>query len=140
MIEGLIMRIYVTKNKTKDIISLKYKSLKYFDFTKINEILHIDKMFTTNNLDAFLKGHLIDSKRVNQIVNDSKNHKNIWNIIFYDTFDGVLDEIQAIDYLKKNKIRIYIDINLSENEAYVLINQISFNFNVIDVMKEKNLC
>jgi len=131
------MKIHITSNKNKNIISIKYASMKFFDFTKINEILHIDKMFAVNNLDNFSKGYQINATSVNQIIKESKSYENIWNIMFYDSYDGALSENQVIEYLKKNIIHIYIDVDLSENEAHVLINQISFEFNVIDVLKER---
>lgn len=133
------MKIHITSNKNKDIISIKYASMKFFDFAKINEILHIDTMFAINNLDNFSKGYQINPTSVNQIIKESKSCKNIWNIMFYDSYEGVLSENEVIEYLKKNKIHVYIDVNLSENEAHVLINQISFKFNVIDVLKERIL-
>jgi hypothetical protein len=133
----LFMKIHITSNKNKDIISIKYASMKFFDFAKINEILHIDNMFAINNLDNFSKGYQINPTGVNQIIKESKSCKNIWNIMFYDSYEGVLSENEVIEYLKKNKIHVYIDVNLSENEVHVLINQISFKFNVIDVLKER---
>lgn len=131
------MRIHMTRNKEKDIANLRYTSLKTFNFNKLNEFIHLDDLMILTNADESNQAKRIKSVTVDQNIERLKCNKSIWNILLFDLYNGDLNEENLTECLINNKISIFIDINLSENEVQVLINLKRYSYEVISAMREK---
>ncbi|MBU1093259.1 MAG: hypothetical protein KKH01_02220 [Firmicutes bacterium] len=127
----------MTRNKEKDIANLRYTSLKTFNFNKLNEFIHLDDLMILTNADESNQAKRIKSVTVDQNIERLKCNKSIWNILLFDLYNGDLNEENLTECLINNKISIFIDINLSENEVQVLINLKRYSYEVISAMREK---
>ena len=140
------MKFNFSTNKKNNLMILTFNNKKHFNILKIVDLLQIKEStvyLEPSNISDFIKcNHFeiedhyeLHSKYIytSSITNDFitlvkllMTDKNVSNILIVDQKYFFRDESSIIQDIKNNNVRCFIDIDLSENQAYVFINTVSY--------------